>query len=144
MSLDSTKFPVQWVPEAIPAGIKRVKREADHLCLVLRVRVHGTVAQFLRTPLWQEQQDRQCTYNITLRRVRGTMVAVESNKQYKFVCVCGCPGAWACACACVHVTLLIQHASRMRHIVTSFVAPQAPPHFSTLSHKRRDFRKTGC
>ena len=32
-------------------------------------------------------------------------------------------------------------ATRMRHIVTSFVAPRSPPHFSTLSHKRYDFRK---
>ena len=29
----------------------------------------------------------------------------------------------------------------MRHVVTSFVAPLAPPYFSTLSHKRHDFRK---
>jgi hypothetical protein len=41
----------------------------------------------------------------------------------------------------MRVTLLIQHAARMRHVVTSFVAPLAPPHFSTLSHKRHDFRK---
>ena len=41
----------------------------------------------------------------------------------------------------VLVALLIQHENRMRHIVTSFVASLAPPYFSTLSHKRRDFRK---
>jgi hypothetical protein len=41
----------------------------------------------------------------------------------------------------VHVTLLIQHATRMRHIVTSFVALLAAPHSSTLSHKRRDIQK---
>jgi hypothetical protein len=29
----------------------------------------------------------------------------------------------------------------MRHIVTSFVAPVAAPHFSALSHKRHDFRE---
>ena len=54
-----------------------------------------------------------------------------------------------CVCVCVrmrsrarvHVALLIQHATRMRHIVTSFVAPLAPPYFSTLSHKRHDFRE---
>ena len=40
-----------------------------------------------------------------------------------------------------HIALLIQHATRMRHIVTSCVAPLAPPYFSTLSHKRRDFLK---
>ena len=41
----------------------------------------------------------------------------------------------------VHVASLIQHAMRMSHIVTSFAASLAPPHFSTLSHKWRDFRK---
>jgi hypothetical protein len=46
-----------------------------------------------------------------------------------------------CAGAYVHIALLIQHATRMRHIVTSFVIPQSPPNFSTLSHKRCDFRK---
>ena len=44
---------------------------------------------------------------------------------------------WACACACVRVTLLIPHATRMLHIVTSFVAPLA----SKLSHNGHDFRK---
>ena len=38
------------------------------------------------------------------------------------VCVC------VCARARVYVALLIQHATRMCHIVTSFVAPLAPPH----------------
>ena len=47
--------------------------------------------------------------------------------------------AWARACA--RISLLIQHSTCMRHIVLSFVASLAPPHFSTLSHKRHDFRK---
>ena len=54
---------------------------------------------------------------------------------------CGYPGAWACTCTYVHVALLIQYATRMCYVVTSFVAPQSPPHFSTLPHKRCDFRK---
>jgi hypothetical protein len=58
-----------------------------------------------------------------------------------YVRACACPGPWACTCASVLVALLIQHAMRMRHIVTSFVAPLAPPRFSALSHKRYDFRK---
>jgi hypothetical protein len=36
---------------------------------------------------------------------------------------------------CVRAALLIQHAKHTRHIVTSFVAPQAALNFSTLSHK---------
>ena len=51
--------------------------------------------------------------------------------------------------ACVHVgnrqrervRALIQNATHMLHIVTSFVAPRSPLYFSTLSHKRCDFRK---
>jgi hypothetical protein len=58
------------------------------------------------------------------------------------VCVWARVRAYARVRACVHVALLVQHSTRMRHILTSFVAPLAPPHFSTLSHKRHDFRKT--
>ena len=39
----------------------------------------------------------------------------------------------------MHVVLLIQHATCMRHIVTLFVALLTPPCFSTLSLKRHDF-----
>jgi hypothetical protein len=49
--------------------------------------------------------------------------------------------AGLCALAPVHVVLLIQHVTSMRQIVKSFVAPLAPPFFSTFSYKRRDFRK---
>ena len=38
------------------------------------------------------------------------------------------------------VALLIQYATRVPHVVTSFVASLAPSHFSTLPHKRHDFR----
>jgi hypothetical protein len=57
---------------------------------------------------------------------RKSFLPWKSNKY--FVCVCvfvragGCPFTWACAFECVHVALLIQHATRMHHIVTSFVA----------------------
>ena len=87
-----------------------------------------------------------------MRRVRKSLLAWKSNKYYTFIsvcvcvcaraCACGCPGAaWACACACVHVVLFIQHATHMRHIVTSFVAHLVLQYFSTLCHKRHDFRK---
>jgi hypothetical protein len=48
-------------------------------------------------------------------------------------CVRACwyTGAWARACAYVHIALLIQHVTRMRHVMTSFVAPRYPLHFST-------------
>ena len=49
---------------------------------------------------------------------------------------------YSCVRACVHVVLFIQNASRMRHIVTSFVAPLAPPYFSTLPLNGAIFEKT--
>jgi hypothetical protein len=42
---------------------------------------------------------------------------------------------------CVSVALVIQHAMRMRCIILPSVACPALKHFSTLSHKRHDFRK---
>jgi hypothetical protein len=42
---------------------------------------------------------------------------------------------------CVSVALVIQHAKCMRCIILSSVASPALPHFSTLFHKRHDFRK---
>ena len=59
------------------------------------------------------------------------------------ICLCVRAGARAHgllhARACVKPWLF--SIQRVRHIVTSFVAPWAPPHFWTLSLKRRDFRK---
>jgi hypothetical protein len=41
----------------------------------------------------------------------------------------------------VCLALVIQKAQRMRRIILSCVARLAVPHFSTLPHKRYDFRK---
>jgi hypothetical protein len=72
------------------------------------------------------QQYRQCTCNETSRRFRESLLPWKSKKYYIFMCVS--------ARLLVHVALLTQHATRTRHIVTYFVAPLAPPNFSTLSH----------
>ena len=73
-----------------------------------------------------------------MRQFRESLLRWKTKRiTYLSVCMlaracvraCGYPGAWACACAYVHVALLIQHATRMRHVVTTFVAPRTPPHF---------------
>ena len=68
------------------------------------------------------------------------LFAWKNNKYYIFLRVVACvrSAVWACVrCACnpAHPT-----SKACGHIL-SFVAYLAPPHFSTFSHKKRDFRE---
>ena len=84
-----------------------------------------------------------------MRLIHELLLPWKSNEYYILTsaCVRACvrsPGytdAWASACAYVHIALLIQHATLMRHILKSLVFPWSLPHFFTLSHKRCDCRK---
>jgi hypothetical protein len=63
-------------------------------------------------------------YNVRLRHVRATIVAVEKQLVLRIM----------------SVALRIQRAMRMRRIMSSVACP-ALQHFSTLSNERRDFQK---
>ena len=62
-------------------------------------------------------------YNVALRRVREIIVSTV-KQSLLHICLC--------VCVCVRVAFFILHATRMRHIVTPLVVPQAPPHFSGI------------
>jgi hypothetical protein len=70
------------------------------------------------------KQDSRCTYNVTLRRVRATIVAEEKQ------CYCIC---WVCVCS-------LRYLMQCACAILSSVACPSPQYFPTLSHKRRDFR----
>ena len=72
------------------------------------------------------QQDRQCTYSVTLRSVHVTIIVVE-KKYYIF---------------CVGVCSLLSRTQSAYAVLYCHLCP-APLHniFLTLSHKRHDFRK---
>jgi hypothetical protein len=80
--------------------------------------------------LWQLQQDRLCTYNVTLRHACKSLLQWKSNKYYIFVCTY------------VYVALLIQHATCTCHILTSSVACVTTTYFDIIS-LRHDFRWGG-
>jgi hypothetical protein len=78
-----------------------------------------------------QQQDRQCRYNVTLGRVHLIILPWKAIniKQYKCVSV-SLPSLFS-----------LQIAFCLLSIVFSSVVCLALSHFSTLSHKRKDYRK---
>ena len=81
-----------------------------------------------------KQVDRTLLYynkRVTMRRVRENIVIVE-KQQILHISVCVSVSACLCAYAC---------SLTQAHAPYSHLRPLAPPHLSTLSQKRRDFRK---
>ena len=96
-------------------------------------------------PLWQIQ-DRQCTYNVTMRRVCETLLQWKSKKYYIFLCVCVCGWVGGCrcsykdACVCLCACSLTYPACNAH--MPCFLRPLWLHHiFATSSHKRHDSRK---
>jgi hypothetical protein len=96
------------------------------------------------------------TDNVTLRHFRELLLPWESKNYYILsVCVCarasllvrsysyvcGCPEALAYSCTCVRIALLIQHATRVRHIVMSFMAYVSTTFFDIISKTARFSKK---
>jgi hypothetical protein len=67
--------------------------------------------------------DRQCTYNITMMRVRATIVEMERQYLLDILCVC-------------ILALVVRHARRRLRIILSSAACLSLPYFSTLSFER--------
>jgi hypothetical protein len=74
------------------------------------------------------KQDTQCTYKLNIE--------ARSRNRY-----CHGKTIHIAYSECVAVALVIQHAKRMRRIILLSAVCLALPYFSTLSHKRHDFRK---
>jgi len=67
-------------------------------------------------------------YNVTLRRISATIVAVAKEISITYA-------KW------VSAALVIQHAMRMRRVICSSVSCLCLQYFSTLSHKWHDLKK---
>jgi hypothetical protein len=51
LALGSIQPPIQWVPSALPKGVKRPEREADHLPPTsAEVKKRGCIHRLLHTP----------------------------------------------------------------------------------------------
>jgi hypothetical protein len=82
------------------------------------------------------RQEKQCTYNVILRRVYETIVAMEKLcVLLTSLCVCMCAQARASKCSCVRarVALHSQHAKRMRRIRLSSVVSAFTTFFDIIS-----------
>jgi len=69
------------------------------------------------------------------------IVALEKQKLLHILSVCVCVCLCVCVCVCVCVALFIHHEKCICRITLPFVTSPALPNFSTLPHKRNDFRE---
>ena len=85
------------------------------------------VTSFIKVIYTETKQDRQSTYNPTLRRIYETTFAVEKQLLHISLCacararasVCMCVHAYVWACACARLALLINPATRSHIAICS-------------------------
>ena len=85
------------------------------------------------------KQGRQCTYDVTLRRVDGTTFVVEKQQVLHIgLCVYLCTCVCECGCTGAGVWPYLSNMQRACSLLSA--SSLAPPRFLTSSHKRCDFR----
>jgi len=72
---------------------------------------------------------------------RQANVRIRNNKARTRNHCCRAKAMSIAYSECVFAALVIQHATRMRRIILSYVAGPAVQYFSTLSLEQEDFRK---
>jgi hypothetical protein len=56
-----------------------LRKQAQAVCVALRLHARSAVGLCVSNTHWELLQHRQCTYNVTLKRVRVTIVAMEKQ-----------------------------------------------------------------
>ena len=84
----------------------------------------GTETREIHIQAGNTSEQKQCAYNVTLKCVRFTIVAVKKTVLH-----------------ILSVTFVIRHTMRMCPIILSSAASLALPYFSALSHTRHDFEE---
>jgi adenine-specific DNA glycosylase len=79
------------------------------------------------TCYYEKEKDKQCTYNVTVRHVRATIVAVKLNKYNIF---------WVCICSLGYTPC------KTHEPYCHLRACPTPQYVSILSHKRFSKKKT--
>jgi hypothetical protein len=84
-------------------------------------------------------------YNVILRRVHETTVAVEKQLILTYFCVCACVQMYAHMCGWTDAGMCLCACSLTNPAYNvplyCYLRPLAPPHFLTLCYKRHNFQK---
>jgi hypothetical protein len=123
-------------------AIKTCKVYGNNSCkyalITTQIRKHG---------LWYCRFSMYVGYSVILRRVRESLLPRKINKYYIFVYVCACVRVPGCVNVCLRVRACSLAYSACNSyapccdVISDSPPPRSPRYFSTLSHKRRDFRK---